>query len=87
MDQTARPYTCKTSGPAGRGSLLFPGPHLTAPQASKFLGEGRCAPQRRLGSVFVYSTHADSYRHGHGPLLAEFAAAAALDIDRCQTLG
>ena len=46
-----------------------------------------CAPQRRLGTVFVYSTHPDSYRHGHGPLLAEFAAAAALDIDRCQTPG
>lgn len=43
-----------------------------------------CAPHRRLGWVFVYSTRADSYRNGHQPGLTTFAAAAALDIDRYQ---
>ncbi|BBX69890.1 GAF domain-containing protein [Mycolicibacterium psychrotolerans] len=43
-----------------------------------------CTPRRRLGWVFVYSTRADSYRHGHGRLLTTFAAAAAHRVDRCQ---
>lgn len=44
-------------------------------------------PRRRLGSVFVYASRADTYRHSHGPLLAAYAAAAALDIERSQTPG
>jgi hypothetical protein len=43
-----------------------------------------CAPQRRLGWVFVYSTRADAYRHGHQRALTTFAAAAAVEVDRCQ---
>ncbi|WP_185976233.1 GAF domain-containing protein [Mycolicibacterium sp. 018/SC-01/001] len=40
---------------------------------------------RRLGTILLYSTTGDTFRHEHDEALSAFADAIAIGIDRCQS--